>query len=103
LSCVRVNILSCVRVDILSCVRVDILSCVRVNILSCVRVNILLPCTKHLYDCIIILRGEVWVYKTSLTLLLYIEVAAPSQESQRSCICVSEVMYMCARGHVYVC
>jgi hypothetical protein len=25
------------------------------------------------------------------------------KESERSCICVLEVMYLCVRGHVFVC
>jgi hypothetical protein len=40
---------------------------------------------------------------TSLTPSLVTEVPVLSQESERSCICVLEVMYMCVRGHVYVC
>ena len=32
-----------------------------------------------------------------------IEVPAQSQKSDRSCIFVLGVMYMCVRGHVYVC
>jgi hypothetical protein len=35
---------------------------------------------------------------TSLTLSLFTEVPVLSQESERSCICVLEVMYMCVRG-----
>ena len=53
-----------------------------------VRVGILLTRGKLLHDCIISLRGEVWVHKTSLTPPLFIEVPVPSQESERSCICV---------------
>ena len=34
---------------------------------------------------------------------MYMCVRDISQESERSCICVLEVMYMCVRGHVYVC
>ena len=40
---------------------------------------------------------------TSLTPSLFTEVPVLSQESEWSCICVLEVMYMCVRGHVYVC
>ena len=36
-------------------------------------------------------NGEVSSHKTSLTLILLIEVHAPSQESERSCICVLDV------------
>ena len=32
-------------------------------------------------------RGEIWVHTTSLTLTVFIEVAVPSQESERLCIC----------------
>jgi hypothetical protein len=48
----------------------------------------LLPCGKNLHDCIISLRGEVCVHKTSLTPPLFIEVFVSSQTSERSCICV---------------
>jgi len=41
---------------------------------------------KHSHDRIIWKRVEVYVYKTSLTLPLYIEVPVPSQESERSYI-----------------
>ena len=34
------------------------------------------------------LLGEVWAHKTSLTSPVFIEVSVPSQESERSCICV---------------
>jgi hypothetical protein len=41
---------------------------------------------------------------TSLTPSLFTEVPVLSRESEWSeCICVLEVMYMCVRGHVYVC
>jgi hypothetical protein len=49
------------------------------------------------------LSGEVWVHKTSLTPPLFIEVPVLSQECEWPCICVLGVMYMCVRGHVYVC
>jgi len=52
------------------------------------RVGILLTSGKHLHDRIISQRGEFWSHKTSLTLPLFIEVPVPSQESERSCICV---------------
>jgi hypothetical protein len=53
-----------------------------------VRVGILLTCGKHLHACIISLKKEVWVHKTSLTLPLFMEVPVPIQEHERSCICV---------------
>jgi hypothetical protein len=37
---------------------------------------------------IISLRGEIWVHKTSLTQWLFMNVSVPSQESERSYICV---------------
>ena len=37
------------------------------------------------------IREEVWAQKTSLTLLLFIEVPVRSQESEQSCIYVLEV------------
>jgi hypothetical protein len=40
---------------------------------------------------------------TSLTPSLVTEVPVLSQESEQSCICVLEVMYLCVSGHVYVC
>ena len=39
-------------------------------------------------DSIISLRGQAWAHETRLTSPLFIEVPAPSQESERSCICV---------------
>jgi hypothetical protein len=43
-------------------------------------------------NCIIkSLKGEVQVHETNLTLLLFIEVPKPSQESERSYTCVLEV------------
>ena len=50
--------------------------------------DILIICGTHLHDCIISIRGEVWAHKTSLTTPLFIEVSVPSQESDRSYICV---------------
>jgi hypothetical protein len=38
-----------------------------------------------------LMRGTVWADKTSLTAPLFIEVPVPSQESERSCICVLRV------------
>ena len=57
-------------------------------------VGILLQCKN------ISLSGQVWAHKTSLTLPHFI---VPSQESEQSCICVLEVMYLCIRGHLFVC
>ena len=48
-------------------------------------------------------RGHVWVHETRLTTPLLIEVSVPNQESERSCMCVLDVMYLCVRGHVCVC
>ena len=56
-----------------------------------VRVGILFTCGKHLYDPIISLRKEILVHIISLTLPLFIEVTLPSQESERSYICVLRV------------
>ena len=39
-------------------------------------------------DCTISLRGAVWAYKTSSLPFFFIEMPVPSQESERSCICV---------------
>ena len=38
----------------------------------------------------------------SLTPPRFIEISVLNQESERSCICVLEVMYLCVRGHVFV-
>ena len=46
----------------------------------------LLTCGKHLYVCIISLKGDIWAHKTSLTPPFFIEAPAPSQESKRWCI-----------------
>ena len=53
-----------------------------------VRVDISLTRNNHLYDPIITLRREVWVHNTSLTLSLFTEMSVPSQESEKSCICL---------------
>ena len=45
-----------------------------------------------MHDRIISHRGKVWVRKTSLTPPLIIEVPVPSQESERSCICLLGVL-----------
>ena len=42
-------------------------------------------------------RGHVWVHETRLTTPLLIEVSVPNQESERSCMCVLDVMYVCVR------
>ena len=45
-----------------------------------------------------------WVHKTNLPRhIFFIAVLAPSQETERSCICVLAVMYLCVSGHVFVC
>ena len=54
----------------------------------------MLLCEKHLHDPIISIRGEGWIYKTSLTPPLFIEVPVPSQESERSCICLLIILTM---------
>jgi hypothetical protein len=53
----------------------------------------LFTCGKHLHDCIISLRWDVWVNKmtSSLTLATFYWSVWPSQESERSYICVSGV------------
>ena len=43
---------------------------------------------EHLQDRIMLLRRVDWTYKTSLITSLFIEVSGPSQEGERSCICV---------------
>jgi hypothetical protein len=77
---------------------------------SYVRASILITCGKHLHDHIISLRWEVWAHKTTLVspytfflnactkpgkwAVMYLCVRSivtkpvPSQESERSCICV---------------
>ena len=46
---------------------------------------------KHLHESIISLKGEAWGHKASLSPAHNIEVPVSSQESERSCICVSGV------------
>ena len=48
-------------------------------------------CGKHIHDCFISSRFEVYAHKTNLILPLFIEVPMLSQESERSCICLLEV------------
>ena len=43
-------------------------------------------------------RGEFGTIKLVLKPPLCIELVVPSQENERSCICVLEVMYLCVRG-----
>ena len=43
---------------------------------------------KHLHDDISSIRGDVLAHKASLNQLSFIKVPLPSQESERSCICV---------------
>ena len=57
----------------------------------------------RMHDRIISLGGEVRIHRTTLIQSLFIGVLAPCQESERSCICVLGVMYMCVRIRVYVC
>ena len=57
------------------------------------RVGILLVCGKHFYGRIIPLREEAWDIK-----LLQLRLKQDIHESERSCICMSEVMYMYVRG-----
>jgi hypothetical protein len=58
---------------------------------------------EHLHDRIMLIRGVDWTYKTDLTPSLFIEMFAPSQECERSCICVrhidlTSVFTMCILG-----
>jgi hypothetical protein len=55
------------------------------------RVGILFTWGRHLYNRIITLRRDAWARKASLSPPLFIEVSVPSQESERSCICVLHV------------
>jgi hypothetical protein len=67
-------------------------------------------CGKHIYDCFISSRFEVYAlcfissrfevyaHKTSLILPLFIEVPMLSQESERSCICLLEVSILFVVG-----
>ena len=41
---------------------------------------------------------EVWAHGTSLSSPLFIEVSLTGQKNVQSCICVSDVMYLCVRG-----
>jgi hypothetical protein len=58
------------------------------------RVSILLTCGKHLYDCNISLREEVWTHKAGLTPPLVIELYEGSRDIERSCICVFGVLLL---------
>ena len=50
-----------------------------------------------------LLSTQFGIFRLSVTTSFFIEVPVPSQESERSCICVLEVMYLCVRGHVFIC
>ena len=52
------------------------------------RFGLLLTCRKHLHDSIISLRGAAWAHETSLIQPRFITVPVPSQEIERTCICV---------------
>jgi hypothetical protein len=67
---------------------VFLLTCGKLNCPYYARVAKLLTRGKHLHDCIISLKGKFWVHITSLTPPRFIVVSVPSQESERSCICV---------------
>ena len=43
------------------------------------------------HDRIISQRGEFWVHKSSLIPPLFIEVAVPNKENERSCICLLRI------------
>ena len=58
-----------------------------INILYA-KVDILLTRGKHLKDHINSVRGEVWDHKTRLAPPLFIELPVPSDEFERSCICL---------------
>jgi len=53
-----------------------------------VRFDIFLTCGKYLYDSVISLRGQVWIYKTNLLPSHFIEEHVPSKRCERSCISV---------------
>jgi hypothetical protein len=63
-----------------------------------VRVGILLTCGKYLHVCIILLKREVWVLRTSLAPPFLLSQC----QYQGGTLCL-EVKYLCVRGHVYVC
>ena len=56
-------------------------------------------------------KMTLWLYAPSTILHLCIvfffvypvQVSVQSKGSERSCICVLEIMYLCVRGHVFVC
>ena len=54
---------------------------------------------KHIHDCIILQRGEVWIHQASLIPLFDIEVPVSNQETELSCIFVC----VCVLGVSYVC
>ena len=56
---------------------------------------------KHLDDRIISLSREVWAHKISLTPPPLIEMFVPSQESERSCICVLGVS-ICSLSMIFL-
>ena len=56
-----------------------------------VKIDILLTCGKHLHDSIISLKWEILTHTTILTSPLFIESPAPSQDSERSCICGRDI------------
>jgi hypothetical protein len=56
-----------------------------------VKVDILVMYEKHLHDRIISIRGDNWVYKTSLTPPYFINVPVQSHENNRSCVGVKGI------------
>ena len=46
---------------------------------------------SQMHDRIMLLRVKDWIYKTSFTPSLFIEVSAPSKEGERPCICIRDI------------
>ena len=56
--------------------------------LLCMKIGIFLTCGKYLHDRIISLRVKIWAHKTSAFPGLFIDMHVPTQECERSCICI---------------
>ena len=76
------------KIKYILCIVLKLIALIIITLFAqlCGRVGILNTCGKH--DHIISIRGDAWVHQSSLTRPLSNEVPVPSEESERSCICV---------------
>jgi hypothetical protein len=71
-------------------IEIELDACFKTTLLTqlYLRVDILFTCGKHLHDCIISLSGDSLAHKNNLIPPRNIEMPVPSQDIERSCMCV---------------